>query len=223
MINTKELILYDKDNQIEWIGDFEADLFVEYMSKYRKFNKEMIIDYLINVYKCKPKIIKNDERFKLILDKFCTQETNIFDEYYKQDDYRKHVQNNRDYFNNKVRGRYIGFHFDNFDEYCYISGFLFPHDVHHIFPLQYGGTNQLENLIYISGTMHDILHKNPKQNSYEYSHIAVDHLILAVRGYRWIDLNEAVKEANKDLEKATDIYLKKVEDRMNKYYEVYFS
>lgn len=218
----EDLILYDKDKQIEYIGDFAADLFVVYMSEYRKFNKEMIIDYLINVYGCKRKIIDNDDKFNSILDRHCKQEVNIFDEYYKQDDYRKYEQSNRDYFNNKVKNKYIGFHLDNFGEKCYISGFLEPYAVHHIFPLQYGGTNQLENLIYISGTMHKILHKNPKEESYTYCQVAVDHLILATRGYQWIDMHQAVKESGGDLKKATMIYLEKVEDRMNNFYEKYF-
>src|SRR5690606_5890827 len=124
-----ELVLY-KNNQIDWIGDYEPDLFVKFMSKYRKFNKDKIIDYLMKIYDVPYTYLKPGTRFDELLNKHCKQETDIFADYYKENDYRCN-DNSRKFFNSKGRKAYLDFadrHFDT--RYCYLSGVLFHGHVH---------------------------------------------------------------------------------------------
>lgn len=51
-----------------------------------------------------------------------------------------------------------------------------PHDVHHIFPKCYGGTDDIKNLCYVSTFTHNILHENPLERIEKYNHQALDYL-----------------------------------------------
>lgn len=216
-----DLILYDKD-QIEYIGDFEPDLFIMYMSKYRKFNKDQIINYLVNIYKCDPIIIKQDKRFNKWIEMFCKQKENIYEEFYKNNDYRNKDDCTREYFNKKIKPIYYQFSDKYFDvEKCQVSGFLHSYAIHHIYPLSYGGNNHLENLVYISDAAHKILHENPKEESEQMCHVALDHLMLTFRGYKYF-MVDAMHEANQDENKAYYIYFNKIRNKMNEYYTTYF-
>lgn len=113
---------------------------------------------------------------------------NVFDEFRKEksiniadDDY------SRKYFNGKARNQYLDFlKFINrkyinkiskdYIKKCFGITLRKASEVHHVHPLMYGGSNQLENLLALSGWTHRLLHDNPLERYKKYCFHALDYL-----------------------------------------------
>lgn len=147
---------------------------ISFLSTHREYNYEMSDKYLKDNYD----IDISNHRESLIEDCFDVT-VNIYERYRKShptpSDY---IANDRKYFNTKGRNYYLKFvnwcgHVPNKD----FLGLPVKADViHHVFPLVYGGTNELENLIHISERNHEILHLNSMEHIQKYNFQAVDYL-----------------------------------------------
>lgn len=109
--------------------------------------------------------------------------------YFNEKYYKNEIQeDNRKYFNKVTRKKFIKFYKKNIEnlevhvfDQC-INLFAIATDYHHIFPLQYGGTNDLQNLIALIPPHHKVLHKNPLEDIEKYCYQAIDYLYYLWHG-----------------------------------------
>jgi len=147
----------------------------------RSYNKQMMIEYIKKYYEIDvtKEIDELHKSHKIIFD-FGTNMQEKFNKEYKcsvKDD------GTREWFNNYGRRKYerymekcLLFSGDFEDKFDEILDMQIDVVVHHIHPLQYGGTNDISNLISLNYYYHNILHKNPLEHIEKYCHQAVDYL-----------------------------------------------
>lgn len=185
-------------------GLFPLHNLILYLSAHREYNSKMAIDYLNKYYDID--LYKHTHS----LEKYFLTTINAYDEFLTEnpypDDFNK---TSRDYFNNKGRSHYLKFvnwcgHLPNMD---YLNMPVEMDVVHHIHPLVYGGTNELDNLIHICEFNHEVLHMNPLEHIKKYCHQAVDYL--------WYLHNPYMSDKNKKIYHKYN--MKNIEDKSNQY------
>lgn len=161
------------------------------------FNKERAINYTKEIYNIDITETFND-KYKYIFYFF----SDIFDKFYDNIEFKK-GDTTRKYFNNVAKNKYYKFALEynergaKYDFFIpiqlLISGdekankFFETSVIHHIHPLMYKGTNDIENLINVNDFNHNLLHMNPLEEYKIYCHQAVDYLF-----YLW-DYNTGLK------------------------------
>lgn len=227
-----QFILGENNNpfNIKYINHIPLYLYVNILRD-RFYDTEYIIKYTKEIYNIDLtlKEINNNQYENSALD---LPNNNIFNEYRKiksidinEDD------RTREYFKNKARDYYLKFlqyvkkQYINKNSFNYIGrcfGVLINKgsEVHHIHPLVYNGSNQLENLLLISGWTHDLLHKNPLEKYKECCFHALDYLNY-MGNYNYFYLigkNNIFEKSNGIPEVATKMILNLIEEEMYLYY-----
>jgi len=155
-----------------FLGKLPLHWLVYYLSTIRNYNKELTIEYIRKNY---------DLDISDVISSISWWEwndVNIYEEYTKRNPRKGFKTNERRYFTSRGRSYYIKFAITQwgFWKKDFINHFLETDVIHHIYPLVYGGTNHLENLIHVSSFNHDILHSNPLENIEKYNHQALNYL-----------------------------------------------
>lgn len=93
-------------------------------------------------------------------------------------------------------------------------------EVHHIHPLMYGGSNQLENLLALSGWTHKLLHRNSLEKHKKYCFHALDYLnyIGNYSFFYHMDKNNIFNKSNGVPEIAGEMMSNVFEEEMYLYY-----
>jgi len=140
----------------------------------------------------------------------------------------------REYFTKYARkyyGNFIEYVEENYCDYSWNDEFklskkdcvfklLNAKDVHHIFPLVYGGDNSLQNLIHISNYTHKILHMNPLEKIKKYCYQAIDYMYWMCN-YNLINVYEKYNIfnlCNNDVNIASKLILNRIEEEMLFFY-----
>jgi hypothetical protein len=178
------------------------------------------MDYLHNVYDIKMSEIEK-QMFQFI-NKYA-YDVDIYKDYYSKNDYRKDDDGSREYWIKKAKKFYKDFQIQFFDDTCLISGLNSSLEIHHIHPLVYGGNNHIENMIHVAPIIHELLHENPLEHDFKACHIAIDHVLLAYRGYKryWLlELIQDYRKENKQL--IVRKFYRKLRDKVHDYYDEFF-
>lgn len=143
-----------------------------YILEQRLYCPEYAIEYTRKFYD-----VDITEYIDLIFWEFNTDIYKYYEEHHQvkvQDD------KSRKWFNSYGRKRYSKFYKsykENDKLYDLIEDRFAVSDViHHIYPLVYGGSNNLLNLIPVTDRFHKILHKNPYEHEERFCFQAVDYL-----------------------------------------------
>ena len=157
---------------------------------------------------------------------------NIFDEFRKEKSINIEEDDcSREYFNNKARTQYLNFlkyikikyindFSKNYMKRCFGISLRKASEVHHVHPLIYGGNNQLENLLAISGWSHRLLHNNPLEKHKKYCFHALDYLnfIGNYCFFYYMDKNNIFNKSNNVPEVAGIMMSNAFEEEMYLYY-----
>ena len=94
-------------------------------------------------------------------------------------------------------------------------------DIHHIFPLIYGGSNNILNLVYISKFTHNVLHNNPLENIEKYCYQAYDYLAYLgyINGFKYLNDLYKIGDYVKSKKLMVQMYKGAIEQEMDKFYE----
>lgn len=143
---------------------------VYYLSRHKMLNKELSIKYIKENYHIDISSIIDTYEWDWI-------EEDVYSSFIKTHP-REDFNNTRRYFESKGRTYYLNFSKSiNYSiKKDQLNGLVKANTVHHIYPLVYGGTNHLENLIQVSTFSHDILHENSREKEERFCHQAVDYL-----------------------------------------------
>ncbi|AWI05943.1 hypothetical protein B9W14_16020 [Clostridium drakei] len=141
----------------------------------KNFNRDMAVKYTKKIY---DKDISDVAKLHIFL-----VNSNVYREFEKQNPISKtaiqalKTYNPREYFSHYTCRRFYKFFaFIDVGEFDQLTFLMTAEHIHHIYPLTYGGTNKLENLIYVSEFNHKLLHKNPLENIEKYDFQAIDYL-----------------------------------------------
>ena len=194
----------------------------------RNYGRSMMIRYTKKIYDID--ISKEIESFENERGDFWNGDANIYEQYDISNPPSEPDDFTRKYFNNKQKGRFIKFseRHTELKEDRLIP--LFPiQDIHHIFPLMYGGSNKLLNLLYVSSISHDILHMNPLEHIEKYCYQACDYLAylgstslsfgFIKSGYTYLNELYNLKEYKDSPTVFMNMYKGAIEEGMNKFYE----
>lgn len=186
----------------------------------RNYGSSMIVQYTKNIYELN---IENELRqYEEIHGSLWNGNLNIYDKFEKENPLSEPDDYSREYFNKYTKKQFNKFKKINieFQEDRLVPLFK-PKDIHHIFPLMYGGSNKLLNLIYISKFSHDLLHENPLEHIKKYCFQACDYLTYlgSAKGFKFLnkeyDLNKYID--NKIL--IVQMYKGAIEEEMYKFYK----
>jgi hypothetical protein len=142
----------------------------------RNFGRSMIIAYTKKNYNLD--ITKELQHYENTVGKLWNGDLNIYELFDTNNPFKEIDDGTRKYFNKYGRKRFLKFT-DQYEELINEDKAIVtfkPKDVHHIFPLLYGGKSNLLNLTYINNFTHDILHLNPLENISKYCFQAFDYL-----------------------------------------------
>lgn len=191
----------------------------------RGYNKKQTIEYINKYYDIDIKeIIENKHKQGDIIFDFYTD---IVEKFNIETPTSTPDNGTREWFNYYGRKRYIKFltnyvdTFKDFNKECFdeILDIPFSTDIHHIYALEYSGTNDLRNLISINTEFHNMLHKNPLEHIEKYCFQAMDYLKYLVK---W-NLMSIVKKNNLHLIEDEEIRFKvinlAIEKEMKLFYE----
>lgn len=195
--------------------------FLNYLCSYREFTKQRSIDYINEIYNTDISEVINEYK---LLDWL---EIDIYDNYRNLNPLPDNYSNDRDYFSNKGRTYYINFihnigHLFDKDYLCHLYN---SSEVHHIYPLVYGGGNELENLIHINNFHHNLLHENPLENDKRFCFQAIDYLYYI--NCPWNQDKNKILNDKYSMEKVKDkspqyqfnFYKNMISQEMNDFYE----
>jgi len=195
----------------------------------RNYGRSMMINYTKKIYDID--ISKEIESFEKRHGNFWNGDANVYEQYDRENPPSEKDDFSRKYFNNKQKGRFIKFieRHTELKEDRLIPLLFSVQDIHHIFPLVYGGSNKLLNLIYISKTSHDILHMNPLEHIEKYCYQACDYLAylgstslsfgFIKSGYTYLNELYNLKEYKDSPTVFMNMYKGAIEEGMNKFYE----
>lgn len=195
-----------------FLGELYAEEMIRTLGEYRKMTSSEIVEHLHDIYSLTlPEIYQSKNLMKYI-DKY-KNASSIYDGVSMLN-----KSYGRDEFNKKIRNEYVK-HSNNYFGGCELSLYMVPQDVHHCFPIVYGGSNCFKNLFYICNTFHNMLHNNPYEHLREYCFIALDHLTFYSR--LQTDMVHANYGSRGDKILASKKFIYKVETRMNKLYQIF--
>jgi len=144
----------------------------------RCYNKDLAIKYIKDTYDTdvSNEIIKTKE-YSLVFN----NDKDIFTYFEERYPPKKVQENTREWFNAYGRRRYQSFYnkFIENDNVIYdelIDFSTISHHVHHILPLEFGGSNSPKNMIGVITPFHKLLHMNPLQHIEKYCYQAIDYL-----------------------------------------------
>jgi hypothetical protein len=170
-LRTKYKLYGIDDGENFYVDQLKLDEYLWYLNKRRHFNYELTVEYTKEIY--------GIDLSDIIMGyPFWEHDKNYFAEYEKQYPRQKEARNAREYFNNygkRYYEQFMQYAFFDLEKDCLYSPFE-KSEVHHIFPLIYGGTNDLKNLIHLNSFNHDILHENPFEDIQECCFKALDYL-----------------------------------------------
>jgi hypothetical protein len=191
----------------------------------RCYGRDMIIKYTKNIYD-----LDITEELKIFESKhgnlWCGN-LNIFNEFEENNPTKEPDDKTREWFESKQKRRFLKFakNREEFREDRLIP--LFPlQDIHHIFPLMYGGSNKLLNLMYISKFSHNLLHKNTLENIEKYCYQACDYLAylggigfgIIASGFNYLDDKYKLSNYQNNPHVLLSIYKGAIEEEMYKFY-----
>jgi hypothetical protein len=153
------------------MGKVTMEDYLFYLTWKRRFNEELIIKHTYNVYEVD---ISENINSHFV---WYEEKRNIYQTFLNENPLTKNDDYSRQYFNSYARNRYLKFidhtYFSNEDCLTHHQDY---EEIHHIFPLVYGGSNAIENLIHISHFNHGLLHENPLEKNEKMCHQALDYL-----------------------------------------------
>lgn len=196
-----------------------------YWLNMRSYNREMIINYIKEIYSIDAsKEVSNIHKQGKMLFDFST---NVYEKFKKENPPKKEDDGTRKWFNYYGRKRYhrfvdqhMWFSCDLTKPFCEILNVPIGTVTHHIYPLTYGGTNKLNNLIDINDIFHGILHKNPLEHIEKYCYQALDYLRYIIwNKYSYIQEKYGLKglKVNKLIFDATNLA---IENEMLEFYNL---
>lgn len=169
---------YESDNGF-YIGKMNLQGYLWYLNNSRRFNKELAIAHTKKIYNVDLTDILNNQTY------YWDYKQNNYEAFTQSFNSLREDDGTRNYFNSHGRRRYERFmSFVGFNSDDCLSDYFTYSDIHHIFPLGYGGKNNIENLIHLSNFHHDLLHQNPLELNETCCHMAVDYL-----GYLYHEVN----------------------------------
>jgi len=165
--------LVDFENCKNNIGNIPLKEYSYYLGEIRKFNREEIISHTTNIYNF------DIREYVEKLNYYWTDNKNYYSDFINKFPISIKDNGTREYFDKYSRPNYINFVNTylggGFDRDC-LQPFLKSSDVHHIYPLVYGGDSQLKNLIHLSTFNHNLLHENPCEKNKIACHMGLDYL-----------------------------------------------
>lgn len=182
---------------IDKVGLIPIDKYIDCQS-YKLLTKEMTIAYTLRNYSV------DLEEYINGLDDNIFIRYDVYKIFNETNPLRIDYDDSRVCFQNHARNRYLKFYEKEYwlHDNDYLFRYMLADEVHHIYPLIFGGCNEITNLIFINKRNHDLLHNNPLENIEKYCHQAVDYLyyIYNTLLYTFIDKYEINKfEDNKKL------------------------
>lgn len=208
------------------INNMPISQIINFLS-HRSYTQQMTINYIKKHYNLdiseEVKRLENEGGKILALWEFSKS---IYERFLKEnprDDYEPH---SRDYFKNKGRNYYLKFakwcgHLPNKD---FLNTWVSMDEVHHIHPLVYGGSNDLENLIHISKFNHDILHLNPLEKYEKYNHQAICYLWylysdwIAEKNKWFVEKYDLMRFKDRSPSFLVDMYKASIKEEMSEFY-----
>ncbi len=183
----------------------EWDELIYILGNYRLLNSDEIVTHITKYYNVNEETVRNDKRLmsKIYEHDFETRYINLPETSYGREDF------------DKVRRKYVKFS-DTYYDMCEISEFMPKEDVHHIYPIVYGGSNHYKNLIYINGFLHSLLHENPREEYENCCHLAIDHLCMLT--HNQFELVTSLQDANNDHFMASKLYKQRIKTKMWEFY-----
>jgi hypothetical protein len=179
----------------------------------------MIINYTKDIYGLD--ITEELKQYESEHGKLWNGDFNIYDNFDKENPVDTPDDNTRDYFVKHAKKRFEKFieKHEELQEDRLLPLFE-PKDIHHIFPLVWGGSNKLSNLIYISRFTHDLLHKNPLENIEKYCYQACDYLAYLgwINGFDYLDNLYNLKQHMESKKLLVQMYKGAIEEEMDKFY-----
>lgn len=153
-----------------YIGKMTLHDYLWYMAYRRHFNKDLIIKHTLKYYNIDLTGIIDEYMYDFKYD--------IYEAFRQRNPLSKEDDKSREFYNTYTRKYYIKFiqnayFVDDEDNLTHHQKYS---EIHHIYPLVYGGDNSLENLIHLSKFNHDLLHENPLEDDEIQCHGAVDYL-----------------------------------------------
>ena len=218
---TDEYMFYYKTDDLQTIGVGEIPIgrYLRNLCETRKFNKKQIYEYTRKVYGIDLTDILDDKQIN-----YQDHWSNIYEKYEKENPRKKDDDGTRKYFNSYGRKYFESFYYKHFEQTNMIVPYIYdPTDVHHIVPIQYGGNNSLENLIYIHNQQHEKLHANPVEYIVNTNYEALDFLIDVYSQGKYRDVIEEYDLYSlfkKDFEMGYDVVRGIVENEIKKFYKL---
>ncbi|MGM7720705.1 hypothetical protein [Metabacillus sp. Hm71] len=159
---------YENNNSL-YINGMSLEGYLWYLNNKRHFNQELIIEHTKKYY--------DIDLTGIIGGYFYDFKDNIYETFRNNNSNNKEDDGTRKYFDSHGRRYYEKFMNQScfFEEDCLTHHQMYT-DIHHIYPLVYGGKNNLENLIHLSKFNHDLLHENPFEKNEEDCYRALDYL-----------------------------------------------
>lgn len=192
----------------------------------RNFGKSMIIKYTKDNYTLD--ITKEIQHFEETEMELWNGDLNLYEEYDKENPSIKTEDGTRQYFIKYGRKRFLKFtqQYEELENQDKVIPFFKPKDVHHIFPLMYGGNNNILNLSYVSRFTHDLLHNNPLEEiekccfqGYDYLSYLGNYNLDNAEGFKYLNdkYNFYGQKNNKKM--IYHMYCGALEEEMDEFYK----
>ncbi|OHD22840.1 MAG: hypothetical protein A2Y34_04430 [Spirochaetes bacterium GWC1_27_15] len=186
----------------------------------RNYGRSMIIEYTKEIYNLdltNELKIYEKENWNL-----WNGDLNIYDNFDKENPIEEPDNLSRNYFEKHAKKKFIKFikQHEEFQE-DRILPFFKVKDIHHIFPLIYGGSNKISNLLYVSRFTHDLLHINPLENIEKYCYQACDYLAYLgwFEGFKYLNEKYDLGKYVDSKKLLRQMYKGAIEEEMSKFYE----